>query len=65
VRQGPGDPPLRLHMIRALLERRKFLDEKAGVRMPDAPKTERREVLAKVLPFGEVREKAAGEAEGA
>jgi hypothetical protein len=53
VRQNPGNPPLRLHMIRALRERRRLLDEQAGPRKPEAPPEKRADELADVLPFGE------------
>ena len=52
MRQAPGDPPLRIHMIRALLARMRLRDEKAGLRKPEPPK-ERVETIAKVLAFGE------------
>jgi hypothetical protein len=52
VIRGLCDPPLRLHMIRALLERRRLLDVQAGLRKPEPPAKESAETLAQVLPFG-------------
>lgn len=53
MRQRASDPPLRIHMVPALLEGRRLLDVQAGLRKPDAPRRERGKRLAKVLPFGE------------
>lgn len=52
MRQRASDPPLRIHMVPALLERRRLLDVQAGLRKPDAPRRERPDAMARVLPFG-------------